>query len=188
MAFPGVIRRLVLTGFMGAGKSTVGALLAQRLGWDFVDIDDAIEARTGKTVAEIFAQDGEAAFRALESEAIREEAGREYRVIALGGGAVEMESTRELLAGLEQTCVIFLDAALDVLIERCLAQPHAAERPVLARRKELAQRFEARLPYYRQADVMVATAGLSPQQTVPRVLEAVAECGEVSRREGNSIR
>jgi shikimate kinase len=187
MAFPNGIRRIILTGFMGAGKSTIGALLAERLDWDFVDLDAVIEARAGKAVAEIFADEGEAAFRAFESEAIREESGRGHRVIAPGGGAIEAASTRELLAGLEQTCVVFLDAPLEILIERCLAQPNAAERPVLARREELEQRFEARLPYYRVAHATVATAGLSPHETVDRVLEAVGRCGAVESGEGISI-
>jgi shikimate kinase len=183
MGLPNGIRRIILTGFMGAGKSTIGALLAERLGWEFVDLDAAIESRAGKTVAQIFMDEGEAAFRALESEAIREQAVRDDRVIAPGGGAIEAASTRELFAGLEQTCVVFLDAPLEVLIERCLAQPHAAERPVLARREDLARRFEARLPHYRTAHVSVATAGLSPQETVNRVLNAVGRCDGVERQE-----
>jgi len=181
MGFPNGIRRIILTGFMGAGKSTIGALLAARLGWEFVDLDAVIESRAGKTVAQIFADEGEAAFRALESETIREQAERDDRVIAPGGGAIEAASTRELFAGLEQTCVVFLDAPLEVLIERCLAQPHAAERPVLARREDLARRFEARLPHYRMAHVSLATAGLSPQETVDRVLNAIAKRGVVLR-------
>lgn len=187
MAFPGVIRRLVLTGFMGAGKSTIGALLAEKLGWDFVDVDDIIETRAGKRVAEIFAGQGETAFRAFESKAIAEVAGHEYRVIGLGGGAVEAETTRNLLARLDRTCVVFLDAPLEILVARCLAQPHAAERPVLANREGLLKRFETRLPHYRQAHVTVSTAGLSPQETVDRVLEETAKCGAVERRkEGTS--
>lgn len=183
MAIPGAVRRLVLTGFMGAGKSTVGALLAQRLGWDFLDVDDVIEARAGKTVAEIFSRDGEAAFRALESEAIGDQTSHEYRVIGLGGGALETESTRKLLARLDHTCVVFLDAPLEVLVARCLAQPHAAERPVLADREGLLRRFEQRLPFYRQAHITVATAGLTLDETVDCVLEESEKCGAVERRE-----
>lgn len=165
------IRRVVLTGFMGAGKSTIGALLAQRLGWNFLDVDTVIESRTGKTVAEIFAHQGEAAFRALEAEAIREQLRCENLVLALGGGAVETESTRELLATLGQTCVVFLDAPLEILVARCLAQPSAAERPVLADREGLLRRFEARLPYYRGAHLTIATAALTPQAVVAYILE-----------------
>ncbi len=167
------IRRIILTGFMGAGKSTVGPLLAQSLGWDFVDVDTAIETRSGKTVAEIFAEQGEPVFRALEAESIRELTGRESLVLALGGGAVETESTRNLLARLDCTCVLFLDAPLEILIARCVAQPLAAERPVLADREGLLRRFNARLPYYRDAHLTVTTAGLSPQLVVARIIEAL---------------
>jgi shikimate kinase len=158
---------------MGAGKSTIGALLAQRLGWNFLDIDTVIESRAGKTVAEIFARQGEAAFRALEAEAIREQSRRENLVLALGGGAVETESTREFLATLSQACVVFLDAPLEILVARCLAQPSAAERPVLADREGLLRRFEARLPYYRGAHLTIATAALTPQAVVTCILEAI---------------
>lgn len=174
MSLPQTIRRIVLTGFMGAGKSTIGALLALQLGWEFVDVDTAIEARTGKTVAQIFAQDGEAVFRALEVEAIRNHTLREGLVLALGGGAMESKSTRELLAGLDRTCVIFLDAPLDVLVARCLAQTNAAERPVLADRERLLRRFNSRLGFYRTAHLTIATAGLSPEEVVDGI---VAELG-----------
>lgn len=158
---------------MGAGKSTIGPLLAQRLNWDFLDLDAAIEAHTGMTVAEIFAQQGEDAFRALEAEAIRQHTLRENLVLALGGGAIEAESTRKLLTALDCTCVLFLDAPLEILIARCVAQPFAAERPVLADRENLLRRFNARLPYYRDAHLRVTTTGLSPQAVVAGILEAL---------------
>ena len=173
MALPRELRTILLTGFMGAGKSTVGALLAQRLGWEFLDADAAVEARAGKSVAAIFAQEGEAAFRALEAEAIRDHARRQRLVLALGGGALEAESTRKFFAGLNGAGVIFLDAPLEVLIARCLAQPQAAERPVLADREGLRRRFEARLPHYRGAHLTVSTSGLTPQDVVDEILEAL---------------
>lgn len=164
------IRRVVLTGFMGAGKSTVGLLLAQELGWEFVDVDTAIELRAGKRVPEIFAQDGEAAFRVIEADAIRECCERQDVVVALGGGALEAESTRELVGRRERTCVVFLDAPLEVLVERCLAQASGAERPVLADRQKLLGRYQSRLAHYRKADVTVATAGRSPDEVVECIL------------------
>ncbi|MFZ0663319.1 MAG: shikimate kinase [Acidobacteriaceae bacterium] len=170
MSAPRTTRRVVLTGFMGAGKSTIGALLAQRLGWEFVDVDSAIESRAGKTVAEIFSQEGEAAFRPLEMDAIRDHTSREFLVLALGGGAIEAESTRRLLAGLKRTLVIFLEAPLEVLVARCLAQANAAERPVLADREGLLLRFNSRLGHYRNAHLTVATGGLSPEDVVDRIL------------------
>lgn len=175
MSTSGLIRRVVLTGFMGAGKSTIGPLLAGRLNWEFVDVDRAIELRTGKEVARIFAEDGEARFRVLEAEAIREFCNGDDLVLALGGGAMETESTRDLLAGLETTCVVFLDAPLDVLLERCLTQENAAERPVLADREKLVERFNRRLAHYRKADVTVATSELSPDEVVGRILAGIPE-------------
>jgi len=189
MSPPHTIRRIVLTGFMGAGKSTVGAILAQRIGWEFVDADTVIESRAEKTVAEIFAQRGEAVFRALEVEAIREYALHDSLVLALGGGAIETEATRKLLATLDRSCILFLDAPLDILVARCLAQPAAAERPVLADREGLLRRFNARLPYYRNAHLTIATAGLSPQAVVTRILEAIEKrCTTVAATQGVPIR
>lgn len=171
MPLPTTIRQIVLTGFMGAGKSTIGPLLAQILGWKFVDIDSIIEAGAGKTVSEIFAQQGEAHFRELEALTIQDYAAKRDVVVALGGGAIETESTRELLARFEHLRMIFLDAPLDVLVARCLAQPAAAERPVLADRKRLSQRLQARLPYYSAAHLTITTAGLTPRQVVDLILE-----------------
>ena len=172
---PGTVRRIVLTGFMGAGKSTIGRMLAQKLGWNFVDTDAVIESRTGMTIARIFAEQGEEAFRDLETEAVRGHARVEEVVLALGGGAVEFASTREALAGLQEACVVFLDAPLDVMVARCLAQPGAAERPVLRDRERLAARRPARLPYYFAAHLTVTTADLAPEAVAEAILEAVRE-------------
>lgn len=177
-----LIRRIVLTGFMGAGKSTIGPLLAKQLNWDFVDTDNVIESRAGKKVARIFAEDGEAAFRALEAEAIRDCCQQEGLVISLGGGAIETESTRRLLVDVERTCVVFLDAPLEVLVARCLAQTNAEERPVLADREKLLRRFSSRLAYYRNAHITVATSELAPDEVVDRILAEVP--GIVSSRAG----
>src|SRR3954454_23474290 len=91
------IRRLMLTGFMGSGKSTVGPLLAARLGWRFVDADDVLVAETGMAITDFFARHGEGAFREREHAAIARLAGEDALVLALGGGAIETEATRELL-------------------------------------------------------------------------------------------
>jgi len=94
------LKRLVLTGFMGAGKSTVGRLLAERLGWEFLDLDVLVESRSGLTVPEIFSTHGEAHFRRLESQELAAALGRGNIVLALGGGAPESLTNRLLL---EQT-------------------------------------------------------------------------------------
>ncbi|MBV8631969.1 MAG: shikimate kinase [Silvibacterium sp.] len=171
---PATIRRIVLTGFMGAGKSTIGPLLARRLAWDFVDTDAAVESRTRLTIARIFAEKGESAFRALEAEAVCACAQSEKLILALGGGALESEGTRKALSGLDETCVIFLDAPIEVMLARCMAQPEAAERPVLHDRDRLAARLAKRLPHYRQAHLTVATVGRTPEAVADAIIEAVA--------------
>jgi shikimate kinase len=167
-SFPANPSRIILTGFMGAGKTTVGTLLAERLGWDFVDSDRLVEAHAGVTVAEIFEKRGEAAFREMEAAAIRDTASADRMVVALGGGALEIAATRDLVAGLRDAVVIFLDAPLETLLARCAGHADGPVRPVLADRVRLAERWNTRLPWYRRAHITVDTAELSP--------EAVAEC------------
>lgn len=164
---------IILTGFMGAGKTTTGVLVAARLGWRFVDSDRVIEEQAQRTIAEIFAGEGESAFRSLEAQVIREIAGSGDMVLALGGGALEQSATRDFLHSLPGRRMVFLDAPFEVLIGRCGAQENAPVRPVLQERERLAARWHARLPFYRQADLTVATAGLSPDAVAENILEAV---------------
>lgn len=164
---------IILTGFMGAGKTTAGALLAARLGWHFVDSDRVIEERAQRTIAEIFASEGEPVFRALEAAAIRDLAAGEKLVLAMGGGALEQPATREFIRSLPGRRVVFLDAPLDVLIGRCAAQENAAVRPVLRDRERLAERWQARLPLYRQADLTIATVNLSPEAVAESIVDAL---------------
>jgi len=169
------ITSIVLTGFMGAGKTTVGALLAERLGWTFADSDHLVESRSGLTVAAIFERDGEAAFRRMEAEAVQQTAGREHVVLALGGGALESPATREFLAELRHGRVVFLDAPLETLLGRCAGQPDAPVRPVLRDQERLAARWQARQPLYREAHLIVSTAGRTPVAVVDRIVQEL--CG-----------
>lgn len=163
---------VVLVGFMGAGKSTVGRLLARRLGVPFADSDDVIAGRTGRTPREIFATDGEAAFRALERDVVHElVAGGTAGVVALGGGAVEDPATREALRGAR---VVHLDVSFEQVRARVGRDPG---RPVLAR-PDLPELFAARQAAYREvAHAVVATDGLAARQVVARVLAALAAPG-----------
>ncbi len=97
-------RRIVLTGFMGSGKTTVGPLVAERIGWTFVDVDDVIEAEAGTTIPEIFRSGGETEFRRQERQTIARLARGEGLVLALGGGAIEDEATRLLLLMCPKRC------------------------------------------------------------------------------------
>src|SRR5688572_15249289 len=110
----GSVRNIILTGFMGTGKSTVGRRLARRLGWTFVDTDELIEQREGRSIPDIFAQDGEPAFRDLETELARDLANSKNQVIATGGGMVLRE---ENLRALEQAgAVVLLEAGIEEIL------------------------------------------------------------------------
>jgi shikimate kinase len=150
-------KHVVLCGLSGAGKSTVGPLVAKRLRRPFVDIDRAIEAEAGASVREIFARDGEPAFRARERVAVAAAlAAAVPAVIALGGGALEDDAT--LAATLRHT-LVFLDAPVAVLVPRI----GGSDRPLLAgdASSRLTALAEARRARYRQAHVVV-DAGRPP--------------------------
>jgi shikimate kinase len=171
----GSVRRIVLTGFMGSGKSTVGPLVAARLGWRFLDADDVIVAETGMVISDIFARHGEATFREMERKTIARLAGEDGVVLALGGGAIEDAGTRELLLHAPGTILVHLEVTLDTTLARCSGTDGA--RPVLADRANLAVRYERRLPLYRAAHVSIAADRLTPEQ----VADAIVEAGRAPR-------
>jgi shikimate kinase len=163
---------VLLIGFMGAGKSACGRLLARRLGRCFVETDDMIVAHQGRSIPEIFRTDGEERFRALEGEALGLLKVKSGEVIATGGGLPcrpgRMEALREL------GTVVWLSGDLSSLYERAR---RAGTRPMLDDRPfdAIEALYRAREPYYRQADVVVDTTGLGPDQVVARVLAAIRD-------------
>ncbi|WP_420239082.1 shikimate kinase [Telmatobacter bradus] len=164
---PQTIRRIVLTGFMGSGKSTVGPQLAHTLGWRFVDADDAIVQQAGVAIPEIFRTQGEAAFRDLEHKAIARLAAEDRLVLALGGGAIETEATRRLLLSDPATRLIHLEVTLETTLLRC----HGTEgdRPVFADHANLKARYERRLPLYRLAHINLNANQATPVQLVETI-------------------
>jgi len=166
-------RRIVLTGFMGSGKTTVGPLVAARLGWNFVDLDDVIEAEAGATIAELFARHGEAAFRDREHTAIARLAAGDALVLALGGGAIEHPATRALLLTAPGTLLVHLEVELATTLARC--QGTEQTRPVLADQANLASRYQRRLPLYRTAHISISVDALTPQQVMEAILSAAAK-------------
>jgi shikimate kinase len=170
MSGPTVGPVVVLVGPPGAGKSTVGAALAARLGVGLRDTDADIVAASGQPIADLFVDHGEAHFRELEAEAVRVALAEHDGVLALGGGAVLREQTRQLLGG---HAVVFLDVTLRDAVKRVgLDSP----RPLLignprARWREL---MEQRRPLYTEvARAVVATEGLTPDQVAEAVLNAL---------------
>jgi shikimate kinase len=148
---------IVLVGFMGAGKTTVGHLLADKLGLPFVDNDVVIESRAGRSVREIFAADGEPAFRELEHEVAAELLRGQDAVLALGGGAAEHPGTQRALRGSD---VVYLQVGYDEAMVR-VRQDEG--RPML-RAPDLQAIFERRLAAYRSvATQTVATDGRRPE-------------------------
>jgi shikimate kinase len=171
---PAHLRRLVLAGFMGAGKSTIGRLLAVRLSWQFLDLDAHLEARTGATIPQLFERHGEAHFRRLESTALASALGHEHTVLALGGGTPEELTNRLLLEQTPATFTIFLDAPFPTLFDRCMLQgvgDPALARPVLRDPAAAQLRFAKRHPLYRRlADLTIDTADKTTDQTIDDIL------------------
>ncbi len=162
---------IVLIGFMGAGKTTVGRLLASRLLMPFVDSDQVIEDTEGLSVADIFDGYGEAGFRRVEAETItRLLAGPEV-VLALGGGALGSAEVRAALAGHR---VVLLDVALPEALERVASDP---ARPMLYR-PNLSDLYDSRQQAYRDAaEVVVSVSGRPPREIAADVLTALGEDG-----------
>jgi shikimate kinase len=163
-------RRIVLTGFMGSGKSTVGPLLAARLGWTFLDVDNVIESEAEATIAALFARHGEAPFRAREHATIARLATGDSLVLALGGGAIEHPATRDLLLTAPGTLLVHLEVELATTLSRCSGTE--STRPVLADQANLAARYQRRLPLYRTAHLSIPADSLTPAQLVDAILEA----------------
>lgn len=156
-------RVVVLVGFMGAGKTTTGRMLAQRLGVPFVDSDHVVAQRAGRTIAEIFEQDGESTFRALESAVIAELVVGPPVVLSVGGGAVETPSTREALS---DAVVVHLHVSYRQALRRVGGDPR---RPMLAR-PDIEQIYQRRDPLYRSvASFTVVTDGGSPTRAVEQI-------------------
>ncbi|RXH57026.1 shikimate kinase [Granulicella sibirica] len=175
VALPANTRRILLTGFMGAGKSTVGRALATRLGWAFLDLDHHIEQRTQATIPSLFADLGEPKFRRIESTALASALCMSNIVIALGGGVPEIHTNRLLIEQAPGTLTVFLDAPFPVLFDRCVLQ--ALDRPVLQDPSAAQARFQSRLPHYRRlARVIQQTEDLTPPETVDAVLRTLATC------------
>lgn len=162
--------RVVLTGPMGVGKSTVGRLVAARLGVTYRDTDEDIVAGQGRAISDIFIEDGEERFRAIEAEAVRAALAEHEGVLALGGGAILDPATRELLAGLP---VVFLDVSAAEAVRRLHLD---VPRPLLVGnpRQRWRELMEARRPLYTQvARAVVLTDGQTPEQVADTVLGAL---------------
>jgi shikimate kinase len=167
---------LFLVGARGSGKSTVGRLLADRLGWSFADADLILEARSGRSVQTIFSEEGEAGFRDLESTTLAQLCQGVRQVVATGGGIVLRLDNRALLSASGR--VVWLSDAAELLRSRLLADPKAGQRPALTAAgttalAEIEQVLQTRAPLYSAcADLTVTTAGKTPETVAEEILAA----------------
>ena len=162
------IVNLALIGFMGTGKSSVGRLVAEKLRFEFLDTDELLEARAGKSITEIFAQQGEPAFRDLEHQLVVDLADRSRTVIATGGGLPVNPANLDRLK--QRALVVCLWASPGKIFERVHSQTH---RPLLHDpdpEAKIRALLAAREPYYRQADVLVNSDSRTIREVVQQVV------------------
>jgi shikimate kinase len=182
----GFTDRIYLTGFMAAGKSTVGRLLAGYLGYRFVDLDTRVERRAGRTVRQIFEDDGEGTFRQLEADALAALASESRIVVSTGGGALASAGAMDhaRAAGL----VVFLDVPEELLVERILRNER---RPLInhirSQGRDAVAAFvhellTSRRNVYEQAHVTVDTGRESPESITREILEALRQLSRNDRR------
>ena len=160
--------KIVLTGFMGAGKSATGKILARQLNLEFIDTDSIIKERTGQSIKEIFQLQGEPFFRYLEKTVVAEVARKDGVVIAAGGGVILDPANRRNLK--KNGIVIFLMVSPDEIRKRVAGD---ASRPLLntSQKETIKNLLSQRLPFYRKADICVDTDNKTPQAVAQEIIE-----------------
>lgn len=163
------MKNIVLTGFMGAGKTSVSAELASLTGFSRVEVDEEIERSSGKTIPEIFSEMGEPAFREMETEEIKKAARKKSAIISTGGGAVMKEENMEALR--EGGVIVYLRTTPHTVLERTSGN---SDRPLLQVEDPLDKINELlalRKPYYERADIIVDTDGRNPREIAEEILD-----------------
>ncbi len=163
--------RIILTGFMGTGKTAVAKGLAEKLDYDFLDTDEMVEVETGKSITQIFEAEGEAGFRTYEKRMLKRALERDQIVIATGGGAVIDADNRKLMK--EKSFVIALSASPEMILERVSS---VNQRPLLDekdkdRLKRIKEMISHRSPFYAQANRIIDTT----VHSVPEIVESISK-------------
>ncbi len=176
-AAEGGIQRIVLTGFMGAGKSTVGLLLGERTGWEFLDLDTHMEATMGKSARALFDALGETGFRQLESDLWASALQRSRAIVAPGGAVIDKAANQNVLRDNVGSFIVFLDAPFQTLIDRCLQQEQqagATYRPLLHKTEIARARYEERrVLYANHAQLVVDVGNQSPELVAQEIWRTV---------------
>ncbi|MFH1773689.1 MAG: shikimate kinase [Methanobacteriota archaeon] len=163
------MKNIVLTGFMGAGKSSVGRRLAEKLGMGVVDTDDLAERSAGMKISEIFAKHGEPHFRELEKKAVAEVSKLENHVIITGGGVVLNEENMKNLR--KNGIIVYLHAKPEVLYERVKNEIHRPLLQVKEPMKKIKELLEFRAPFYADNDFMIDASELTVEEVVEEILK-----------------
>jgi len=166
-------RPVILTGFMGSGKSSVGKLLSESLGCNFIDLDNVIVSETGKTINEIFAESGEESFRKLESKCLQRVLNNGLSVVAGGGGLVIAESNRQMMRN--SGFVINLSASFESVLKRLEG---ATDRPLYSGQdavNRVQRLMEERKQFYADADIRIDTDNKSVEDVVAEILKVLRE-------------
>ena len=164
-------KRVILTGFMGTGKTAVAEILAKKLGFIFLDTDLTVEKETGKTITEIFEQEGEASFRETEKKMVKKALDKEKVVVATGGGAVTDSENLKLMK--EKGIVIGLAASPEAILKRISSLD---TRPLLQTEdqlKKIKSLLSHRSRFYREADRIIDTTFKKIEETVEEILKAL---------------
>jgi len=170
-----------LTGFMAAGKSTIGPILANTLGWDFFDLDKLIENKTGKKIRDIFEQEGEGHFRKIETDTLREISESKNVIISLGGGTIANKENIEIMKNTGK--IIYLKVSLDTVYHRL---KYKKDRPALTKsdseslsKEEMTNRInelmDTRAQYYEQADYTIDTDNNSLGKTIDNIVKIISQ-------------
>jgi len=165
-------KNIVLCGFMGSGKSTIGNLLSKKMGMAFIDLDAYIEKKENKSVSQIFEESGEEYFRQLERDAVKELAYKKSIILATGGGTLTFQENVDVLRNADNK-IILLDLPVEVVSQRL---KNDTKRPLLNRpdkEKVMRELYEKRLPLYRSAADIIVNAANSPMQVCMEIISNI---------------
>lgn len=165
------LNNLVLVGFMGTGKTTIGKLLAERLNWTYIDTDILIEQKTGLTIPMIFEQFGESYFRDIESEVIKETMQKLHQVISTGGGIVLREQNMGAMKS--NGLVVCLTAIPETIYERTKFDDYRPLLKIENPKQRIQELLESRAPFYAKADIIIDTTILKPKEIVTQIMNKI---------------
>jgi shikimate kinase len=171
------MNNIYLVGFMGTGKTAVGKELARKKKWQFIDLDELIELKEKRTIADIFAKEGEAHFRRIEKLALKEVAGEKKFVVACGGGIVIDSDNVKVMKN--TGVLICLNASPEIILKRTAGYSHRPLLNVKDPKKQIELLLKLRAPYYARADETIDTSRFSIKEVVERIIRITSKKSKV---------